>query len=168
MPTDTRRERLLTSAALAFFQTGIVPARHPAWQRPGYWSFPVVRTTVRPVADTGDWVDVVTFSTRGFTYKGALTEWVATGFADMTGLQFRHMLNDAALIVGTAGQERHRDADSPPLARQAFPYLQVPAISVYRLQCRNTTGADKTVVAGVFGHEYYDPFSAGEAGGKED
>lgn len=164
-----RRGKVALASCLAYLHTTILPSRAPNYQRPGYWSYPVIQTSTQILPSGGGWTDIVTVRSRGDDYDVVLEHYIASLIGGArTDVAFRFMADDGvpSNIVITPGAEFHHDFtvalnERYPLERQKT-FIESTLYDVVKIQANNTSGADQQMLCGLFGWEYYNPYSAGE------
>lgn len=133
-----------------------LPVRRPSYNKPTFWSRPVVVTKIEPVA-AGGWVDFL--SLTGIpSYAQVVNKYVADAFGDnaLSGLEFR-MVFDGLLPPNfsiLAGAEHHKQpVTSFPLVPQNTFFIIEPTDTL-TLQVRNTGVFQQLVCAAFYGYTY--------------
>jgi len=168
MPLD-RRGKVMLATCFAYLNNTILPSRQPGYQHPGYWSYPIIETSTQILASGGGWTDIVTVRSRGDDYDCVITSYIASLIGGArTDVAFRIQVDDGvpSSISINPGSEFHHGFTQPlneryPLERQKT-FIETTLYDVVKIQANNTSGVDQQMLCGLFGWEYYDPYSAGE------
>ncbi len=141
--------------------TSNLPVRRPSYNRPTFWSRPVIETKIEPVA-AGTWIDFLVL-TGIPSFAQVVTQYVADSFGDnaLSNLEFR-MVFDGLIPPNfsiLAGAEHHKQPVTAfPLVPQETFFIIEPTDRLV-LQVRNTGVVQQLVCAAFYGYTYQSDFN---------
>src|SRR5690606_10965016 len=152
-------EAVALGAFLTSLQGSNLPIRRPSWTDPSFWSLPLIKTKVRPIAAGATWADFLTVSGEP-QYIAVVSHYTVTTVGDpaVAGLEFRLRLNgmplplDAVQLAPGVEFGKTSPTSYPTIPRELFqPVLQTQELA---LQVRNPTLVQRMAIGAFWGWYY--------------